>query len=58
MIEVEGKKYKVVENLGLQAGYQAKVVFTPETPSKESVVVKRNGKWVWWTVADRLGAMK
>ena len=55
MIDVDGKKYRVVENLGYQAGYQAKVVFTPKTPSKESIVVKRNGKWVWWTAADRLG---
>lgn len=55
MIDVDGKKYRVVENLGFQAGYQAKVVFTPETLCRESVVVKRNGKWVWWTVADRLG---
>ena len=51
MITVDGFKYKVVENLGYQAGYQAKVV---ETPDGEKVVVKRGGIWTWWTVADRL----
>ncbi len=52
MIEVEGKKYKVLSNLGFQAGYYAKEV---ATDGGAKIAVKRNGKWTWWTVKDRLG---
>lgn len=55
MIEVDGKKYRVVESLGFQGGYQAKVVYAPDEPTKEKVAVNRNGKWTWWTANDRLG---
>jgi hypothetical protein len=51
MIEIEGKKYKVTENLGFQAGYQARMV---DDNGKERVVVKRNGRWSWWTAEDKL----
>ena len=54
MIEIEGKKYRVVESLGFQGGYQAKAVYFPET-DEERVAVKRGGAWSWWTVIDRLG---
>jgi hypothetical protein len=55
LIEVDGRQYKVVETLGWQAGYQVKVLYVPDEPTKEKVAVKRNGKWEWWTVKDRLG---
>jgi len=51
MIEINGKKYKVTENLGFQAGYQARMV---DDNGKERAVVKRNGRWSWWTAEDRL----
>ena len=56
-ILVEGKKYKVIESLGFQAGYQTKVVGTENTEEGrgEKIVVKRGGIWTWWTAADRLG---
>ncbi|MCF7791208.1 MAG: hypothetical protein K9M56_04335 [Victivallales bacterium] len=50
-IEIEGKKYKVTENLGVQAGHYAKAV---ETEKGERIAVKRGGKWKWWTAQDRL----
>ena len=49
-ISIEGNEYKVVENLGYQVGFRAKVV---ETPQGERVAVKRGGVWTWWSVADR-----
>lgn len=58
MIEIGGKKYKVVENLGFQAGYQAKIVYDPEYDEMERVAVKRGGKWTWWTVKDKLGGIQ
>ena len=45
MITIEGKKYKVAENLGFQAGYYAKAV---EVDGKERIAVKRGGSWVWY----------
>ena len=51
MIEINGKKYKVTENLGFQAGYQVRMV---EDNGKERAAVKRNGRWAWWTAEDRL----
>ena len=51
MIEINGKKYKVTENLGFQAGYQARMV---DDNGKERAVVKRNGRWSWRTAEDRL----
>ena len=56
MIEVEGKKYRVVETLGYhQCGYPAKFV---ETPDGERVAVKRGGVWTWWTTKDRIGGKR
>ena len=52
MIEVEGKKYKVLANLGFQQGFYAKEV---ATDGDAKIAVKRNGKWVWWAKEDRLG---
>jgi hypothetical protein len=52
-IEVEGKKYRVIEVLPYhQAGMPARFV---ETPNGERVAVKRGGKWTWWTAKDRIG---
>jgi len=51
MITVDGKKYRVTENLGFQGGYYAKVV---ATDTGERVAVKRGGQWTWWKVQDRL----
>ncbi len=51
MIEINGKKYKVTENLGFQAGYHAKMV---DDSGKERVAVKRGGVWTWWTIADKI----
>jgi len=50
-ILVEGKRYKVIEGLGFQGGYQTKAV---ETEEGERIAVKRGGIWTWWTAADRL----
>ena len=50
-IEVEGKKYKVTENLGYQAGHYVKAV---ETPDGERMAVRRGFAWTWWTAEDRL----
>lgn len=50
-IEVEGRKYKVVENLGRQGGYLVKVV---AAEGGERTAVKRGATWVWWGVRDRL----
>ena len=52
LLEIDGKKYKVTENLGFQAGYQVKMV---DDNGQEKAVVKRNGKWTFWTARDRLG---
>ena len=53
-IEVDGKKYEVVEDLGHQSGYLTKCVKDETADFGERVAVKRGGKWTWWTVADRL----
>jgi hypothetical protein len=52
MIEIEGKPYRVLENLGFQSGYQAREVDDNGIPR---VAVKRNGVWTWWTAVDKLG---
>ncbi len=53
-IEIEGKKYKVVENLSFHnIGMQSKVVEIEL--DREQVVIKKNGKWRFWTTKDRLG---
>lgn len=51
MIKIDGKEYKVTENLGFQVGYQARMV---DDNGKEWVVVKRNGRWSWWIIKDKL----
>jgi len=50
-IEVEGKKYKVTENLGYQGGHYVKAV---ESPNGERMAVRRGCDWTWWTARDRL----
>ena len=47
MIEVEGKKYKVVESLGYvhDVGMYAKVV---KLGDAERIAVKDGGVWRWW----------
>jgi len=50
-IEIEGKRYKVTENLGYQAGHYAKAV---ETETGERIAVRRGFAWTWWTAGDRL----
>ena len=49
-IEVDGKEYKVIENLGYQGGHYAKMVLVE---GKECVVVKHGKMWRWWAVKDR-----
>ncbi len=51
-IEIDKKQYKVVENLGFQAGYHAVIIMDE---GKERTVVKQNRLWRWWTPQDRLG---
>ena len=53
-IEIEGKKYKVLDNLNYvhEVGGYVKEVETPSGPKK---AIKRRGMaWRFWTVADRL----
>ena len=50
-ILIEGKEYKVIENLGFQGGYYPKAV---ETGEGERIAVKRGGIWTWWRAKDRL----
>jgi hypothetical protein len=53
-IEVEGRRYKVIETLPFHGcGMKTKVV---NTPRGERVAVCRDGKWTWWTAQDRLGS--
>jgi len=47
---VDGKEYKVTENLGFQGGHCAKAV---DTPDGERIAVKRGSAWSWWTEQDR-----
>jgi len=53
-IEIEGKKYKVLDNLNYvhEVGAYVKEV---ETPSGAKMAIKRRGSaWRFWTVKDRL----
>ena len=51
-IFLDGKKYKVIENLPYQnAGMKAKVI---DTPAGEKIVVTGGGNWRLWTAEDRL----
>lgn len=50
-IKIDNNFYEVVENLGFENGYFAKVI---KTNDGEKVVVKRNGIWTWWTIKDKL----
>jgi len=53
-ININGKKYKVIEDLGFQGGYSAKVVEDLSLLPKEQIVVKESGKWRLWTIHDRI----
>ncbi len=59
-ITVEGKKYRVVENLGFihSCGLYGKVCIPVDIFSAhegERIAVKEFGKWRWWTAQDRVG---
>lgn len=55
-IEIEGKKYKVIETLPYHgAGKPAKIVEDKTSETGERMVVKQGGKWRFWTAQDRLG---
>ncbi len=55
-IEIEGKKYEVVETLPYhQVGMSAKAVKDDTSVSGERIAVKQGGKWRFWKEADRLG---
>lgn len=54
MITIKGKKYKVVEDLGYQAGYMAKSVLVD---GEEKVIVKDHGQWRFWTVEERIAPL-
>jgi len=45
MITVDGKRYKVTENLGFQNGQYVKAV---EVEGKERIAVKKGNTWVWY----------
>ena len=52
-IEIDGKKYDIVETLNYQAaGRVAKVV---KNKDGEKVAVLEGVKWRFWTAKDRLG---
>jgi hypothetical protein len=55
-IEVDGKKYRVVERLPYHnAGCTAVVVVYPDYPMNERVAVKL-GVWRWWDAKDRVSS--
>lgn len=55
-IEVNGKRYKVVEKLPFHGvGKQARMVLDDD---EERVAVKDGGVWRFWTVKDRLGGLR
>ena len=51
-IKIEGKEYKVIENLGFQGGHYAKVLIVD---NEEKVAIKAHGGWRFWTINDRIG---
>lgn len=55
-IEVEGKKYRVLDSLGFvhSAGAYAKEI---ETDSGPQIVVKHSGVWRFWTRQDRVAPL-
>ena len=54
-IDIDGVRYKVLDNLGYQGGHYAKEVATPDGPRK-AVQQMRGGKWRFWGAEDRLGS--
>jgi hypothetical protein len=54
-IKIDGKSYKVVENLGYNhsAGCYAKLVQTDEGEKMAVSHMARGGRWRFWTAADR-----
>ncbi len=52
MIQIDGKKYKVIENLGYQAGHYAKVVATDD--GEKTAVKTTGGEWRFWESKDKL----
>ena len=53
-ITIDGKKYKVLNNLGFQhgAGMYVKEVETNKGPQK--AVREPSGSWRFWTIFDRI----
>ena len=52
-IIIDGKTYKVVDDLGFQAGMYVKEVETPQG-EEMAVASSKSGPWRFWTVVDRL----
>ena len=57
MITIDGKKYKVTENMGFNhsIGKYCKMVDDNE---KERVAVRIGKSWRFWTADDRIGVIK
>lgn len=55
VITMKGKCYKVIESLGYQAGYRAKVILKD---GKEKVIVKDHGFWRLWATEERVAPLK
>ena len=56
MITINGKKHKVIENLGWQNGMYVKEI---ETDTGSKMIVKApGGTWVLWETKDRLAGGK
>lgn len=59
-ITIDGKKYKVVEDLGFNhsAGCYAKLVQTPDGEKVAVSPLGRRGHWRFWTAADRTAPLR
>jgi len=54
MVTIDGKKYKVIENMGYNHSI-GKYVKMVDDNRKERMAVKSGKEWRFWTAENRLG---